>query len=197
MDETLDQFLARYGGSKPYPVFEPDPDAAGWPTVLVRADNKAAVVQFMNVAADDPDAQHLCIDVHPFVAGRRARGSVFGMERGRRVSAFGGEQCDATSHGLPATHLVSVLVGRQRDTPQALVRWTRSARDRSPGQGRHGGWHTDGWSLVEDDGAWWLVGEPLGALGQMFMSTEQHTALDRAGTVVAAFRERRRNAAAR
>lgn len=114
--ETLEEFIAKYGRSeRPLPVFEAGPEHAQWPAILVRAGDKAAIVQFMNVGADGT-GQHLCIDVHAFVADRQARAGVFGMEQGRRLDAFRHGDAAGTSHGLPAAHLVAVLIGRQTDT---------------------------------------------------------------------------------
>jgi len=116
--ETLEEFVATYGNpDKALPVFEVDPEAALWPTILVKAGDKAAIVQFMNVGADsDSDGQHMCIDVHAFVAGRAARASVFGMESGRRLEGFADTDTAGTSHGWPAARLVAVLVGVQAET---------------------------------------------------------------------------------
>ncbi|GAA4466282.1 hypothetical protein [Phytohabitans houttuyneae] len=114
--QTLEEFIATYGNpDKPPPVFEPGPEAAQWPTILVKAGDKAAIVQFMNVGADS-DGQHLCIDVHAFVAGRTARASVFGMESGRRLEGFADTDAAGTSHGVPAARLVAVLIGAQTET---------------------------------------------------------------------------------
>jgi hypothetical protein len=113
--QTLEEFIATYGDPhKPYPVFEAGPEAAQWPTILVKAGDKTAVVQFMNVGADG-DSQHLCIDVHPFVAGRAARASAFGMDNGRKLDGFADADAAGTSHGWPAARLVAVLVGTQTD----------------------------------------------------------------------------------
>jgi hypothetical protein len=114
--ETLEQFIAKYGSpDKPLHVFEADPEHAQWPTILVKAGDKAAIVQFMNVGADG-SGQHLCIDVHAFVAGRAARASVFGMESGRRLEGFADTDAAGTSHGWAAARLVAVLIGRQAET---------------------------------------------------------------------------------
>ena len=116
--ETLEEFIAKYGRrDRPMPVAEAGPEAAQWPSILVKAGDKAAVVQFMNVGADSgSDGQHLCIDVHAFVAGRAARASVFGMESGRRLQGFADTDAAGTSHGWPAARLVAVLIGAQAET---------------------------------------------------------------------------------
>jgi hypothetical protein len=117
--KTLDEYIRAYGDpAAPWPVVEVGPQAEQWPAIVVKAGDKAAVVRFMNVAAEDPAAQHLCIDVHSFVAGRQARGSVFGMEQGHRFDGFPGAQVFGTSHGWPAASLVAVLVGAQQDAPR-------------------------------------------------------------------------------
>lgn len=116
---TLDEYIATYGNpAAPWPVIEIGEQAKQWPAIVVKAGDKAAVLHFMHVAADDPHAQHLCIDVRSFVAGRVARGSVFGMENGRRFDGFTAERVFGTSHGWPGAHLVAVLVGAQQDTPR-------------------------------------------------------------------------------
>ena len=115
--ETLEEYIARYGDpAAPWPQVEVDARVERWPAIVVKAGDKAAVLHFMNVAADDPAAQHLCIDVRSFVAGVVARGSVFGMENGRRLDGFTDARAAGTSHGWPGAHLVAVLVGVQRDT---------------------------------------------------------------------------------
>jgi hypothetical protein len=114
--QTLEEFIATYGRKdRPMPTFEAGPEAAQWPSILVKAGDKAAIVQFMNVGADS-DCQHLCIDVHAFVAGRAARASVFGMESGRRLEGFADTDAAGTSHGVPAARLVAVLIGAQAET---------------------------------------------------------------------------------
>jgi hypothetical protein len=111
--ETLPEFLAVYGvPGRPYPVVEAGPGQ--WPCLVVKAGDKVAVVQVMNVGTDG-DRQHLCLDVHAFVAGRWARASVFGMENGRRLHAFRATDVLGTSQGWPAARLVAVLVGAQDD----------------------------------------------------------------------------------
>lgn len=116
---TLDEYIRAYGDpAAPWPVFEVGPEAEQWPAIVVKAGDKAAVLRFMNVAPSDPAAQHLCIDVHAFVAERQARGSVFGMEDGHRFDGFPDARVFGTSHGWPAASLVAVLVGAQQDTPR-------------------------------------------------------------------------------
>lgn len=116
--QTLEEFIAKYGRQdRPLPVVEAGPESAQWPSILVRAGDKAAIVQFMNVGADSgSDGQHLCIDVHAFVGGRAARASVFGMESGRRLHGFADAAPAGTSHGWPAARLVAVLIGAQTET---------------------------------------------------------------------------------
>ena len=114
---TLEQYIATYSDpAASWPVLEAGPEAQQWPAIVVKAGDKAAVLRFMNVAADEAAKHHLCIDVHSFVAGRLARGSVFGMENGRRFDGFPAAEVAGTSHGWPATALVAVLVGAQQDT---------------------------------------------------------------------------------
>lgn len=112
--QTFEDFMGMYQVNDAQ-VFDIGPEAAEWTAVVVKAGNKVAVVQFMNVSADDPQAQHLCIDVHAFVDGEQAGASVFGMEVGRRVEGFPRGSTRKTSHGMPATPLVSVLVGAQQE----------------------------------------------------------------------------------
>jgi hypothetical protein len=109
--QTLDQFTAAYLTGNEI-VIEPDPNANGWPNIVVKAGDYTAVIQLMYVAAGTPDA-HLCIDVHPFADGDTARASVFGMDNGRKVDGFGYDDTEGTSHGLPAAPLVAVLIGKQ------------------------------------------------------------------------------------
>jgi hypothetical protein len=184
MSETLDQFLTRYSGGRRPQVIEVGPDTSQWPVVLVRSAGLAALVHVMHVFAGNPDNQHLCIDVHPFVDGRRARAGVLGMEHGRRISGLRAEQCDGTAHGLPAAHLVNVIIGRQQDMPAARLLW-----ERDPGNPQTL-WQVDGWSLATEDDAWWLTGPLEAGLTPMFLSTDLSTAFDRAGAVIAAFRDR-------
>ena len=111
--KTFNEFVAVYGSpDKPHPVIEVGPEAADWPSVVVKFGDYTAIVQFMGVGADG-DSPHLCIDVHPFVNGQAARASVFGMEVGRRVEAFRAGDTTGTSLGLPATPFVAVLIGEQ------------------------------------------------------------------------------------
>lgn len=120
--QTLAEFVDRFGGKDMYPVIDVGAEAADWPSFIVRAGAKAAVVQFMNVAADNPDQQHLCIDVHPFVDERAARASACGMEEGRRLAAFTEADTAGTSQGLPGAPSVSVIVGAQAASAAGSVR---------------------------------------------------------------------------
>ncbi len=171
----------RMGAS--YPRIDVGDTDDRWPSVLVTAGDKAAVVRFKNVAADDPHEQHLCIDVHPFVHGRKARAGVFGLEVGRRLEGFPDSQADGTSHGFPAAHLVAVLVGRQADTPQGRVHWRKVhatawlADDSVPLVYRE--------AIAPDRPAGWY----LNGAGSTFMSADEQTALYRAGVAIAAWNE--------
>jgi hypothetical protein len=113
---TLAEFLAVYGrpGGR-VEVVEAGPVAQQWPSLVVKAGDKAAVVRFLNVGAGTP-GQHLCIDVHAFTAGHQGRASVFGLENGRRLNGFSDPHSAGTSHGWPAARLVAVLIGVQADT---------------------------------------------------------------------------------
>jgi hypothetical protein len=108
--QTLAEFVDRFGGKDMYPVIDVGGEAADWPSFIVRAGAKAAVVQFMN------------IDVHPFVDERAARASAFGMEEGRRLAAFTEADTAGTSQGLPGAPSVSVIVGAQAASTAGSVR---------------------------------------------------------------------------
>ncbi|MBO0868631.1 MAG: hypothetical protein J2P15_08715 [Micromonosporaceae bacterium] len=114
---TLEEYIATYGDpDQPWPVVEAAQQTERWPAIIVKAGDKVAVLHLINVAADDPDKQHLCIDVRSFVAGRAARAGVFGMESGRRLVGFADAEVAGTSHRWPATQMVAVLVGAQAET---------------------------------------------------------------------------------
>jgi hypothetical protein len=114
--ESLPEFLAVYGRpGQQITMVEAGPTVQQWPSLVVKAGDKAAVVQFISITTDTP-GQHLCVDVHAFVAGRPGRASVFGMENGRRLHGFAGSEVAGTSHGWPAARLVAVVVGVQADT---------------------------------------------------------------------------------
>jgi hypothetical protein len=76
---------------------------------LIKFGDRTAVIQFCGVGAD---GDHLSIDVHAFVAEQLARASVFGMENGRRYTAFD-DNAPGTSRGWPAVQGITVLIGRQ------------------------------------------------------------------------------------
>jgi len=112
MVETFESFMQKYGRPDGnYPLIEVGDTIEAWPTVVVRFGDKTAVIQFCGVGGDG-DHQHLSIDIHAFVAGRLARGGVFGMENGRRYTTFD-DTTPGTSHGWPAVQGVSVLIGKQ------------------------------------------------------------------------------------
>jgi hypothetical protein len=112
MAETFESFMSQYGRvDGQYPVINVGDTVEQWPTVVVRFGDKTAVVQFCGVGADS-DAPHLSIDVHAFVADRLARSTVFGMENGKRYTAFD-HTAPGTSHGWPAVQGITVLIGAQ------------------------------------------------------------------------------------
>lgn len=135
--QTLNDFLATYGGKDSYPVVTVGSEHTDWPSVVVRYGDYAAVVQFMGVG------DHLCIDVHPFAHEHTARASVFGMDTGRRIDGFAEADTDGTSQGQPAAAMVSVLIGEQADYDK--VRWIGSSQT------------TDGWYLNHDRRRWTLT----------------------------------------
>lgn len=109
--QTLEEFVNRFGGKDNYPTIDLEPEPTQWPSFVVRYGEHAAIVQFMGVG--EGEGAHLCIDVHPFVGGVKARAGVFGMEVGRRLEGFADSDAAGTSHGFPAAALVAVLVGKQ------------------------------------------------------------------------------------
>ena len=116
-EETFESFMRRYGRPDgTYPVIEVGDTIEQWPTVVIKFGDKTAVIQFCGVGADDDDA-HLSIDVHAFLAEQLARASVFGMENGRRYTAFD-DTTPGTSHGWPAVQGITVLIGRQTTRDQ-------------------------------------------------------------------------------
>lgn len=171
--KTLQEFLDTYGTDEGarmsreavqlhdgYPVIEVGPIAEAWPTVVVKAGDKTAVVQFMNVGEGEPDVQHLCIDVHAFVDGKAARASVFGMENGRRIEGFTGDDTDGTSNSWPAASLVAVLVGKQVERPSPVhVHWELNDRGEYTTAG--------GWTLADDWlSVWRLTGPESHPIGE-------------------------------
>lgn len=85
------------------------PDAR--PHIILRDGNSVTLLTVMKL--DD----HFCVDVHTFVDGKRARTGVFGMENGRRFMFDKGE-VQGTSHKWPASHLVTLLVGKQAEADE-------------------------------------------------------------------------------
>lgn len=109
-ETTFDGFMAAFDpdGTRVIADITPVRDADGnSPFVVVRHGRFAAVLCLMPFSGDDG---HLCIDVHPFADGQDATAAPFGMTDGRRVQF---PPTGKTSHGWPATHGVSVLIGKQ------------------------------------------------------------------------------------
>jgi hypothetical protein len=103
----LNEFLAKYNESGTHPVTVidvPISESGNSPFIIIRSGDKVALVN--PLAFDD----HLCIDVHSFVADEDATAGVFGMSKGRRW-AF--PTTGTTSHKWNSAALISVLIGDQ------------------------------------------------------------------------------------
>lgn len=183
--KTYDEFASTYLAGDEQ-VIETGPEHTDWPHLIVKAGNKTAVVQLMNVAADDPDAQHLCIDVHSFVDGLAARSAVFGMEVGRRLEGFSDAEAAGTSHGRPAASLTSVLVGKQADT-DSRVSWSRLGKGCYIANG--GTFTLLKCSATSHKPAGWYLCPEIGEHKSQFMSADETTALERAGALIRAIAE--------
>lgn len=183
--KTFDEFVGTYFTGEEL-IFDVGPVAEQWPHLVVKAGDKTAVIQLMNVAADRPDEQHLCIDVHSFVDGQAARSSVFGMEVGRRLEGFSDHDSAGTSHGMPGASLTAVLIGKQTDTDSSRVRWSRFA-DKYLADGGAYTLARVAATKHKPDG-WYLI--PASNEHRMqFMSADESTALERAGAAIAALSE--------
>lgn len=181
-DNTFTEFSDKYLSGGKSQVIALGPDSTSWPYLVVQAGNKTAVLQLMNVAADNPDEQHLCIDVHSFVDYQAARGSVFGMEVGRRLEGFSDAEAAGTSHGRPAASLVAVLVGKQVDT-DTRIEWSRLDRRSYLADG--GAYTLRQYEATNHKPAGWYLTGSAGNPTQ-FMSADLTTALDRAGALIRA-----------
>lgn len=107
MGKSLAEFRATYDpdGSRTIADIEVKRDADGnSPFIIVHYGEFTAVLSLM------PMDDHLCIDVHSFVAGADATAGAFGMSDGRRVSF---PSTGTKSHGWPSANLVAVLLGAQ------------------------------------------------------------------------------------
>ncbi|MEV0453739.1 hypothetical protein [Catellatospora methionotrophica] len=115
MIETFQQLLASYGQPlDTYRVIRLDPDTGAQDSIIVEYGDKTALLTIYGLGGGGKS--HLTIDVHVFVNDLIARAGVYGLESGRQYEAFA-DQAPGTSHGWPALRSVSVIVGRQRDTP--------------------------------------------------------------------------------
>jgi hypothetical protein len=117
----LNDFLEKYNadGSHPETVIDVTPglDRGASPFIIIRCGDKVAIVNPLGF--DD----HLCLDVHSFVADQDATAGVFGMTNGKQWAlpkpAKGGP--GTTSHGWSSTSLVAVLIGEQAGEEKGLA----------------------------------------------------------------------------
>ncbi|MEU8001592.1 hypothetical protein AB0B66_10565 [Catellatospora sp. NPDC049111] len=129
MIETFEQFLKAHGRPPhEYPIYRLDPDTDDLASIIVEYGDKTALLTMYGLGSGDQ--AHLTIDVHAFVQDLVARTGVFGLENGRRYEAFA-DGAPGTSHGWPAVRGVSVLIGRQQNTPPPQ---TGQAPPAAPGQ---------------------------------------------------------------
>jgi hypothetical protein len=86
---------------------------------VVKFGDRTAVIQFCGLGADSNGGHpHRSIDIHAFIAERLARASVFGMENGKRNTAFD-DTTPGTSHGWPAVQGITVLISEQTNRDSA------------------------------------------------------------------------------
>jgi hypothetical protein len=114
-DATFEAFMTTYDphGTRVMTDITPIRDADGnSPFVIVRHGRYTAVLTLMPFSSGD---SHLCIDVHAFADGQDATSAPFGITDGSRVTLPG---TGRTSHGFPALHITSVLIGEQGTRPQ-------------------------------------------------------------------------------
>lgn len=113
---NIDEFMGTYD-IKPIATFDAIREDKKW----VRIESPSGTL-LINAWFLDGDKPHLCVDVHAFDRyGEPARTGVFGMENGFRWT-FEGDEAEqnklptfGTSHGWPATHLVTLLLGAQAE----------------------------------------------------------------------------------
>lgn len=105
--KTFKEFTEKYltGDEQ---VIEVPADYNQWPNIIVKHGDHVAVIQLQGLGG------HLSIDVHPFEAGAGARAGVVGMEAGYQID-LPRDQVKGFSHGRPAAHMVTVLIGKQQD----------------------------------------------------------------------------------
>jgi hypothetical protein len=111
--ETLDDFLSGKYGDHPTTVIDVEKSDKDHPSpfIVIRAGRFAVVINPLALTgSDNPDLNHLSVDVHSFVDGVEATGGVFGMTNGRR---FRFNKTGTKSHGWESAALVAVLVGEQ------------------------------------------------------------------------------------
>lgn len=111
-EKTLDGWLAAYADGRDRIVLDLDLDT--WenghsPFIVVRSQGRVFILNPLLWEGD-----HVCIDAHAFVDGTSARTGVFGMDNGARVS-FPSDKVHGTSHGWPATPLVALMLGKQKE----------------------------------------------------------------------------------
>jgi hypothetical protein len=110
MSKNLADFLADYNSDGSHPVTEitipadSSQSAPPSPFIIVRCGDKVAIINPMGFH------DHLCVDVHSFVAGEDATAGVFGMSAGKRWAL---PETGTTSHGWNSANLIAVLVGEQ------------------------------------------------------------------------------------
>ena len=110
---NLDEYLAAYADPNP-PVFDVAPDAARWPTIVVKRGSHALVLHLCAIDGDDddPGSAHLFVDARGFVNNEEARTGVFAMEEGRQWS-LPADKMPGKSHKWPAAMGITLLVGEQ------------------------------------------------------------------------------------